>query len=61
MEKNNQKSSSNNQKPKTQTPKTEKRHTDNRRDEYSLQSTEIINNNIQPAKNKHNTNYRRYK
>ena len=61
MEKNNQKSSSNNQKPKTQTPKTEKRHTDNGRDEFSRELMEIINNNIQPEKNKDKPNYRRYK
>lgn len=61
MEKNNQKSSSNNQKPKTQTPKTEKQHTDNGRDEFSRELTEITNNKIQPEKNKDKPNYRRYK
>ncbi len=61
MEKNNQKSSNNNQKPKTQTPKTEKPHTDNGRDEFSRELTEINNNNIQPEKNKDKPNYRRYK
>jgi hypothetical protein len=61
MEKNNQKSSSNNKNSKTQTPKTEKTRTDNGRDEFSRELTEINNKNIQPEENKNKPNYRRYK
>ena len=62
MEKNNQKSSSNNK--NSQTPKTEKSRTDrtdNGRDEFSRELTEINNKNIQPEENKNKPNYRRYK
>lgn len=61
MEKNNQKPSSNNQKPNTQTAKTKKPQTNNDRDEFSRELTDIINKNIQPEENKDKPNYRRYK
>lgn len=62
MEKNNQKSLNNNK--NTQTPKTDKprtQRTDNGRDEFSRELTDIINKNIQPEENKNKPNYRRYK
>lgn len=62
MEKNNQKSSSNNknsQAPKTEKSRTER--TDTGRDEFSRELSEITNKNIQPEENKNKPNYRRYK